>query len=111
MKDWIQKIKLKIKQYFCRHNATETVEQVSVDNIINLLRNYVQELWHLSPERDLAVAYLEELSDRFNRLMRLDENVKRTIAELKYRKLGEVNQLAWEQAIELLESLYDDAIK
>jgi hypothetical protein len=41
--------------------------------------------------------------------MRLDENVKRIIAELKYRKLGEVNQLAWEQAIELLESLYDDA--
>jgi hypothetical protein len=45
------------------------------------------------------------------RLMRLAENVKRRIAELKYRKLGRVNQLAWEQAIELLESLYDDAIK
>jgi hypothetical protein len=108
MQNWIQKIKLKIKQHFCRHNATETVEQVSVDKCDCPNCKQWTSIGHcLVTGKEIQKVHIDK--EEYERLMRLNENVKRIIAELKYRKLGEVNQLAWEQAIELLESLYDDA--
>lgn len=44
----------------------------------------------------------------YKQLKRLDENVKKKIAELNYKNLSEVNQLAIDNIIKLLKSLYDE---
>jgi hypothetical protein len=68
----------------------QTGEQVSVDN---LQISEGGEIFYNIPH------------DEYIRLKRLDENVKKKIVELNYRKMAETNQLWFDNIIKLLESL------
>jgi hypothetical protein len=103
MQNWIQKIKLKIKQHFCRHNATETVEQVSVDKCDCPNCKQWTSIGHcLVTGKEIQKVHIDK--EEYERLMRLDENRKRLIEEYKNCLTGKFGN-DYAQKLALLESL------
>jgi hypothetical protein len=85
--------------------------QISVDECIEALREYISKQWNTELTQDLAKSALELLIIKTDRLKRLDENVKNQLKELnttykqKFMRRETKFNAEKERLIELLEGL------
>lgn len=84
-------------------------EQVSIDECIECLREYISKQWNTESTQDMAKSALELLIIKIDGLKRLDESVNKNIAEYREDlKITGKNDclISRKRLIELLESLY-----